>query len=89
MVGPVFTVEGHFILLDYKQVKVADAFHGVVEVQEAVLVAPARWSEDRTLDCVQILLEQETVRQPHVTHHMDFGKVLFLLEFSFTDHWNT
>jgi len=41
VVGPVFTVERHFILLDYKEVKVADAFHGMVEVQEAMFMTSA------------------------------------------------
>lgn len=38
VVGPVFAVQRHFVLLDYEEVKVADAFHGMVEVQEAVFV---------------------------------------------------
>lgn len=59
MVGPVFTVEWHFILLDHKEVKVADAFHGMVEVQQAMFMTSTRWSEDRTLNCIKILLEQE------------------------------
>lgn len=43
-----------------------DAFHGMVEVQEAVLMTSTRWSEDRTLDCIQILLEQEIFSQHFV-----------------------
>lgn len=41
VVGPVLAVQRHFVLLDHQEVEVADAFHGVVEVQEAVLVASA------------------------------------------------
>lgn len=66
VVGPVLAVQWHFVLFDYEEVKVTDAFHGMVEVQEAVLMTSTGWSEDRTLDCIQILLEQEILCQHFV-----------------------
>lgn len=63
VVGPVFSVKWHFILLDYQEVQVADAFHGMVEVQESMFVTSTRWGEDRTLDCIQILLEHKVFCQ--------------------------
>lgn len=63
VVGPVLAVQWHFVLFDYEEVKVTDAFHGMVEVQEAVLMTSTGWSEDRTLDCIQILVRNE--RETH------------------------
>ena len=57
VVGPVFAVQWHLILFDHQQVQVADALHGVKEVQKSVLVATAGGGEDRALDHIQILLK--------------------------------
>lgn len=49
MVGPVFLVNRHFILLDNQHVQVAGTVHRVVQVKESVLVTASCGSERRAL----------------------------------------
>lgn len=49
MVGPVLLIDGHLVLLDDQHVQVAGAVHGVVQVEEPVLVPAGRRGECRTL----------------------------------------
>ena len=49
MVGPVFLVNRHFILLDNQHVQVAGTIHRVVQVKESVLVTASCGSERRAL----------------------------------------
>jgi len=49
VVGPVLPVEGHLKLLDHQDVQMSGALHGVVNVQQAVLLASRRRGEDWTL----------------------------------------
>ena len=49
MVGPVFLINRHFILLDNQHVQMAGTIHRVVQVKEPVFVTASRGSERRTL----------------------------------------
>lgn len=49
MVGPVLPVQRHLELLDHQDVQMGGAFHGVEEVEQAMLVASHSWGEDGTL----------------------------------------
>lgn len=55
VVGPVLLVHGHLVLLDHQDVKVRRAVHGVVQVEQAVLVAAGGDGENWTLDAVWAL----------------------------------
>lgn len=49
MVGPVLPVMGHLKLLDHQNVQMSGALHGVVNVEQAMLLASRSRGEDRTL----------------------------------------
>lgn len=55
VVGPVLPVEGHLKLLDHQDVQMTGALHRVVNVEQAVLLAPRGRGEDRTLQQVGVL----------------------------------
>lgn len=57
MVGPVLLVHGHLVLFDHQDVEVRCSVHGVVQVEQAVLVAASGDGENRTLDAVWTLRE--------------------------------
>lgn len=58
MVGPVLLVHGHLVLFDHQDVEVRRSVHGVVQVEEAVLVAARGYGEDWALDAVGTLETQ-------------------------------
>lgn len=55
VVGPVLPVVGHLKLLNYKDVQMSGALHGVEKVQQAVLLASCGWGEDWTLQKLRVL----------------------------------
>ena len=55
MVGPVLLINSHLVFLDHQDVEMGGAVHGVVQVEQAVLVAAGGWSEDWSLDAVWAL----------------------------------
>lgn len=62
MVGPVLPVVGHLKVLDHQDVQVSGALHGVIDVEQAVLLAPRRWRENGALQKVGVL---ETKMKDH------------------------
>lgn len=58
VVGPVLLVHGHLVLFDHQDVEVRRSVHGVVQVEQTVLVAAGGYGEDRTLDAVWTLEKQ-------------------------------
>lgn len=58
MVGPVFPVEGHFILLDHQNVQVLGSLHGMVDVEKPVLLAARCGCEDWTFQQARLLSRQ-------------------------------
>lgn len=45
VVGPVFLINSHFILLDNQHMQMAGPIHCVVQVKESVFVTASCWSE--------------------------------------------
>lgn len=61
MVGPVLLIDSHLILLDDQDVEVGRPIHGVIQVEQAMLMTTCCWGEDGTLDTVWVLIgERET-----------------------------
>ncbi len=64
VVGPVFPVERHFMLLDHQNVQVLGPLHGVVDVEQAVLLTARGGCEDGTFQHAG-LLSQQTEQHGH------------------------
>lgn len=60
MVGPVFPVVVHLVLLDHQDVEVGGALHGVEDVEKAVLLAPRGRGEDGTFQQTEVLGWEES-----------------------------
>lgn len=58
VVGPVLLVHGHLVLFDDQNVEVRRSVHGVVQVEQTVLVAAGGYGENWTLDAVWTLEKQ-------------------------------
>lgn len=59
MVGPVLPVEGHLKLLDHQDVQMGGPLHGVVDVEQAMLLASCGRGEDWTFQPVWFLEDRE------------------------------
>lgn len=55
VVGPVLPVVGHLKLFDDQNVEVRGAFHGMEQVEQAVLLASCCWCEDWTFQHIRVL----------------------------------
>ena len=55
VVGPVLPVVGHLVLLDHQDVEVVGALQGVVQVEQAVLLAARGGGEDGALQPLGVL----------------------------------
>lgn len=81
MVGPVLPVVGHLKLLDYQNVQMGGALHGMENVEQAMLLASCCWGEDGTLQQCRVLEtyteDQEDCEPPavNINHQCFFGDV--------------
>lgn len=55
VVGPVFLINGHFVLLDHQHVQMVGPIHRMVQIKEAMLMAARRRGEGWALDVFVVL----------------------------------
>lgn len=55
MIGPVFLIDSHLIFLDDQDVKVGGSIHGMIQVEQPVLMTARGGGKNGAFDAVWIL----------------------------------